>query len=170
MWFGQPNPTYDFGPNPNFFLPVNSFFKNHRKSLYCSLYGSVQFCSSGIVAWVITGRSYNCTSATSGRVFNHPIFCGFFPISALKVMDSVSVLLNIIKLKCELAAELRTFKILNCSLSFEKLESRFYVIQQSQKKDLPTLPNVFSAVTQTTQLFILALAIFFLGCFVSVYL
>ena len=40
-------------------------------------------------------------------------------------MDSVSVLLNIFRPRCEHAAELRTFKILNCSLSFEKLESRF---------------------------------------------
>ena len=57
--------------------------------------------------------------------------CFFFPISALKVMDSVSVLLNIFRPKCEQAAELRTFRILNCSLSYGKLESRFffYVIQ-----------------------------------------
>ena len=57
-------------------------------------------------------------------------------------MDSVSVLLNIFRPKCEHTAELRTFRILNCS----QLESRFFVIQQKKKKKkkiLPTLLNVF---------------------------
>ena len=49
----------------------------------------------------------------------------FFPHFCIKVMDSVSLLLNIFTPKCEHAAELRTFRILNCS----QLESRFIVIQ-----------------------------------------
>ena len=75
-------------------------------------------------------------------------------------MDSVSVLLNIFRPKCEHAAELRTFRILNCS----QLECRFFVIQhvshrKKKQKNLPTLPNVFSAVTRTTQLFFFGLII-----------
>ena len=111
--------------------------ENRGTVRYSSRYGSLQFSSTGIVAWVITGRSYNRTSATSVFVFNHQIFRVFFPISVLKVMDSVSVLLNIFKPKCEHAAEHWTFKILKCSLSFKKLESCFLCHPAIAKK-IPT--------------------------------
>ena len=71
-------------------------------------------------------------------------------------MDSASVLLNIFRPKCEQTAERPTFRILNCS----QLESRFFCHptcepsqKKKKKKNLPTLPNVFSAVTRATQLF-----------------
>ena len=74
-------------------------------------------------------------------------------------MDSVSVLLNIFRPKCEHAAELRTFRFLNCSLSFEGLvflcHPAYMSHRKKRKKYLPTLPNVFSAVTRATQLFFL---------------
>ena len=40
-------------------------------------------------------------------------------------MDYASVILNIFRPKCQHAPELRTFRILNSGLSFEKIESRF---------------------------------------------
>ena len=127
---GSGNPTLPtiLVPTLFFFRPVKKYIKKSKK---IAVLLAIRFSSTGIVASVITGRSYNRTSATS--VFNLQFF---FYISALKVMDSVSVLLNIFKPKCERAAELWTFKILNGSLSFEKLESRFFMSSSNRKKKI----------------------------------
>ena len=77
-------------------------------------------------------------------------------------MESVSVLLNIFRPKCEHAAELRTFRILNCS----QLESRFLSIQhvshrkKKKKKKITYLPYLmfFQPLPEPHNYFFLALA------------
>ena len=127
-------------PTLIFFLSCKK--KNIKKWQYCTVQLAIQFGSTGIVASVNSGRSYNPTFATSGFAFNHPVFRVSFPHFCIKVMDSVSVLLNIFRLKCEHAAELRTFRILNCS----QLESSFFLSSSmraiaKKKKKIPTYPT-----------------------------
>ena len=64
-----------------FFRPVKKILKNRRKSRYCSVQLAIRFDSTGIVASVISGRSYNRAFATYGFAFNHQIFrVYFFPL------------------------------------------------------------------------------------------
>jgi hypothetical protein len=66
-------------------------------------------------------------------------------------MEGTSTVLSIWKEKCNHSPEIRTFKTLSLSTSFEKLESNL-----KEKKNLPTDPNFEDHAIGNTHIFFLA--------------
>jgi hypothetical protein len=70
-------------------------------------------------------------------------------------MEGTITVLSIWKEKCDHSPEIRTFKALSLSISFEKLESKFK--KKKKKKSLPTDPNFKGHAIGNTHIFLFGL-------------
>ena len=74
-------------------------------------------------------------------------------------MEGTSTVLSIWKEKCDHSPEIRTFKTLSLSTSFEKLESNLKKKKNPKKKSLPTDPNFEDHAIGNTHYFFFGLTI-----------
>ena len=73
-------------------------------------------------------------------------------------MEGTSKVLSIWKEKCDHSPEIRTFKALSLSTSFEKLESNLKEKEkEKKKKSLPTDPNFEDHAIGNTHFFLVGL-------------
>ena len=71
-------------------------------------------------------------------------------------MEGTSTVLSIWRQKCDHSPEIRTFKTLSLSTSFEKLERNIY---KKKKKCLPTDPNFDDHAIGNTHIFFVPITV-----------